>query len=110
MSYGKMGAVPALLTVGDGQQGAVRCVHVARSHVVPLRRPVDRGVVLNVKLLHRERPTAFSASLFRLGLHLFYIISCSVTDKTVALARWVKQDSIPENSHDNMPGMMDHTG
>lgn len=50
-----------LLTVGDGQQGAVRCVHVARSHVVPLRRPVDGGVVLNIKLLHRDRQAKFSA-------------------------------------------------
>lgn len=44
----------AALTVGEGQQGAVRCVHVARSHVVPLRRPVDGAVVLRVKLLHRQ--------------------------------------------------------
>lgn len=70
----------ALLTVGDGQQGAVRCVHVARSHVVPLRRPVDRGVVLDVKLLHRNRPTTISASLLIVGIFLLYIISWSVTD------------------------------
>lgn len=77
-SCGSMAA--ALLTVGDGQQGAVRCVHVARSHVVPLRRPVDRGVVLDVKLLHRNRPTTISASLLIVGIFLLYIISWSVTD------------------------------
>lgn len=40
------------LTVGDAEQFAVRCVHVTRCHVVPLRRPVDRGVVLDVQLLN----------------------------------------------------------
>lgn len=40
----------------------MRCVQVTGSHVVPLRRPVDGGVVLNVKLLHTQ--TDNSASLY----------------------------------------------
>lgn len=49
-----MGPLKTALTVGDGQQCAVRCVHVARGHIVPLSRPVNGGVVLNVKLLQRD--------------------------------------------------------
>lgn len=50
-----MGPLKTVLTVSDGQQCAVRCVHVASGHIVPLSRPVNGGVVLNVKLLQRDK-------------------------------------------------------
>lgn len=40
-----------ILTVDDGEQCAVRCVHVACCHVVPLIRPINGGIVLDIKLL-----------------------------------------------------------
>lgn len=43
-----------MLTVGDGEQGAVRCVYVTSCYIVPLSRPVDGGVVLDIKLLKKK--------------------------------------------------------
>lgn len=44
------------LTVGDGEQCAVRCVHVTCCHIVPLSRPVNGGIVLDIKLLENKDP------------------------------------------------------
>lgn len=58
----------------------MRCVQVARGHVVPLGRPVDGGVVLDVKLLHRQtRQTTASEPL---------IMSVCATDR---LQPWKKR-------------------
>lgn len=35
----------------------MRCVHVTCCYVVPLCRPVNRGIVLNIKLLKKQRFT-----------------------------------------------------
>lgn len=49
-----MHSVPCILTVGNGKQCAVRCVHVTRCHIVPLSRPVNGGIVLDIKLLENK--------------------------------------------------------
>lgn len=46
-----------VLTVGDGEQCAVRCVHVTCCHIVPLSRPVNGGIVLDIKLLKTKSNT-----------------------------------------------------
>lgn len=43
-----------MLTVGDGEQRAVRCVHVTFCYIVSLCRPVNSGIVLNIKLLNKK--------------------------------------------------------
>lgn len=47
-------SVLCILTVGESEQCAVRCVHVTCCHVVPLSRPVDAGIVLDIKLLQNK--------------------------------------------------------
>lgn len=43
-----------MLTVGDGEQRAVRCVHVTFCYIVSLCRPVNSGIVLDIKLLNKK--------------------------------------------------------
>lgn len=33
----------------------MRCVHVTRGYVVPLCRPVNGAIILNIKLLNNEK-------------------------------------------------------
>lgn len=44
----------AVLTVGDAEQRAVRRVHVTFGYIVSLRRPVNSGIVLKIKLLNKK--------------------------------------------------------
>lgn len=44
-----------LLTVGDGEQRAVRCVHVTFCYIVSLCRPANSSIVLNIKLLNKNK-------------------------------------------------------
>lgn len=51
-----------LLTVGDCEQSAVRCIQVTRCYIVPLSGPVNGGIVLDVKLLENNSEVMISCN------------------------------------------------
>jgi len=61
--------VLCILTVGDGEQRAVRCVQITRRHIVPLSWPVNGGIVLDIQLLgHREQDTMWFTHVWISGV------------------------------------------
>lgn len=56
-----------LLTVGHGEQRAVRRVHVTCCYIVSLCRPVNGAIILNIKLLNNGGEKTF---MFRINDYL----------------------------------------
>lgn len=61
------------LTVGDGEQCAVRCVHVTCCHIVPLSRPVNGGIVLDIKLLENKDSEVLLCVCYKHNINMMYL-------------------------------------
>lgn len=83
-----------MLTVGDSQQCAVWCVHVTSCHVVPLSRPINGGIVLDIKLLENkfeletDKIKKKEKCMRLLPLHILHSYTDTPTIQNIITSQW----------------------